>query len=945
MINRIVMLRRLALVLLGSVLLAGCGSDKPEALLASAKEYIAKNDSKAAIIQIKNALQKSPDLPEARYLLGKLLLENGEATAAEVELRKALELKVPMDDVVPMLLQARLALGQYSKLIEEAQQATLTSPGSKAAVKAVLASAYAAQGRLDEALKYVNAALVDNPNSVAALIMQARLRAVSNDIVGALGSVESAIAKAPANLEALKLKGDFLAIQNQLAPAIAAYRRAIEIRPDLVAAHAALVGLLLQQGNIEDVKLQLEVMKKVAPRHPQTMLSQAVVGFARQDYNGAREAAQLLLGLLPDNAVVLQIAGAAEYHLASYLLAENYLVRSIKIAPDLIPARRYLTLTYVVTGQPAKALAVLEPILGKIDGDSSLLALAGDLFSQMGDLTRGEEYLLKASKLDPKNPSKRTALALARFVKGDTDAAFSDLAQISASDPGIVADLALVNAHLRRGEFDLALTALDVIEKKKPKDPLTLNLRGRVELAKRDIPAARKSFEAALAGSPAFYPAAAALAGMDMVDKKPEDAKRRFEGVIAADPRSGVAMVSLAELKARAKAPAEEVIGLLNKAIAVNPTDPGHRAALVGYYLIGLKDSNKAIAVAQEAIAAIPESPEVFDALGKAQEASGDLNQALVTYGKLAAIQPSLTQPYMRMAEINTVSKNPSAAAQNLRKALEIKPDLISAQRGLAMLEARANRPKEAMKVAQLVQKQRPKEMAGYMLEGDILAERGMWVGASDAYRVGLKQAPTSTELALKLYSVLVAAAKQPEADRFAVGWFKDNPKDYAFRFSLGDMAGLRKDYTAAIGYYKSLLGTPAENAALFNNLAIATGKVNQPGALEYAEKAHKMAPDAAAMMDTLAMFLADKGDWERALDLLGKAARASPQSIEIRLNYIRVLIKANKIADARKELDQLAQLGYKSPVGAEMSNVLRELCLSDLGRQVCRSGVVGAVK
>ena len=60
--------------LLATLLLTACFGEKPEAMIASAKDYLAKNDNKAAIIQIKNALQKVPDSAEARFLLGKALL-------------------------------------------------------------------------------------------------------------------------------------------------------------------------------------------------------------------------------------------------------------------------------------------------------------------------------------------------------------------------------------------------------------------------------------------------------------------------------------------------------------------------------------------------------------------------------------------------------------------------------------------------------------------------------------------------------------------------------------------------------------------------------------------------------------------------------------------------------------------------------------------------------
>ena len=51
-------------------LLSGCGGDKPDTLIASGKEFLAKNDNKAAVIQFKNALQQNPNLGEARFLLG-----------------------------------------------------------------------------------------------------------------------------------------------------------------------------------------------------------------------------------------------------------------------------------------------------------------------------------------------------------------------------------------------------------------------------------------------------------------------------------------------------------------------------------------------------------------------------------------------------------------------------------------------------------------------------------------------------------------------------------------------------------------------------------------------------------------------------------------------------------------------------------------------------------
>src|SRR5512144_237988 len=99
--------------------LAACSSGSPEALVESAKNYIAKSDYSAAIIQLKNALQDAPNNAEARMLLARALLETGDPTAAETEARKALDYKYPDNQTVPLIARAMLARGDYRKLVNE----------------------------------------------------------------------------------------------------------------------------------------------------------------------------------------------------------------------------------------------------------------------------------------------------------------------------------------------------------------------------------------------------------------------------------------------------------------------------------------------------------------------------------------------------------------------------------------------------------------------------------------------------------------------------------------------------------------------------------------------------------------------------------------------------------------------------------------------------------
>ncbi|MEO8410097.1 MAG: tetratricopeptide repeat protein, partial [Propionivibrio sp.] len=128
--------------LLAAMILSGCGGESSEKMLASARNYMAKSDNKAAVIQLKNALQGDPNLAEARFLLGKAMLDSGDPTSADVELRKASELKYPAEQVVPLQARALLMLGQPRKVIDDLAKTPLSSPQGTAELQTSVGQAY-----------------------------------------------------------------------------------------------------------------------------------------------------------------------------------------------------------------------------------------------------------------------------------------------------------------------------------------------------------------------------------------------------------------------------------------------------------------------------------------------------------------------------------------------------------------------------------------------------------------------------------------------------------------------------------------------------------------------------------------------------------------------------------------------------------------------------------
>jgi tetratricopeptide (TPR) repeat protein len=156
------------------------------------------------------------------------------------------------------------------------------------------------------------------------------------------------------------------------------------------------------------------------------------------------------------------------------------------------------------------------------------------------------------------------------------------------------------------------------------------------------------------------------------------------------------------------------------------------------------------------------------------------------------------------------------------------------------------------MAVAKEVQKQRPKEAVGYLFEGDAHASQKAWVEAVSAYRAGLKEVGGNRRPGDQAAYGAARRWQHAEADKFAETWLKEHAKDARFRLYLAEMAAARKDYAGAVKQYRILLEAQPDNPAVLNNLAWVAGQLKDPKAIEYAEKANRLAPNQPALMDTL---------------------------------------------------------------------------------------------
>lgn len=908
-----------------ALLLASCGGDSPEKMIASAKAYLAKQDLRSAAIQLRNALQSAPNNAEARYLFGTTLLDAGDPVSAEKEFRRAIEYGYPPDAVYPPLARAMLEQGAAEKLITEFSDKRLGDPGAQAELLGLIGDAYLRERKPKEARAAFEAALQAKSDSPKAQLSQAWIKVMDGDLKAASQITDNVLSASPTFLDALLLKGELLSAQGDGPGAVKVYEQVIAVRPNHLNAHYSRVVLLTRERQFDKATAALGDMKKVAGSNPRTLFAQSLLAIAQGKPADAREPLAHIIKGAPNHLPTLLLAGTTEYQLRSYARAEDYLRKALAQAPSLAYTRRMLTATYLHSGRPQEALATFEPLLKVIGGNPQLLALAGEVYLSNNEPERAADYFQKAVTADPKSAGARTRLGQLHLVSGDVDRAIQDLEAASAADERqIQADLVLIANYLRNREYDKALAAAQNLEKKQPDNPLAQNMMGAIYLAKRDPANARKSFDQALALQSDYAPALYNLARLDLAEKKPEQARRRYDAILAKQPTNEVALIGLADLLVATKAPRAEVGATLEKAVKGNSDSARARIALIRFHMQG-QDSKSALSAAQQAQASFPEDLQILGLLGLAQQATGDTNQAIATFNKLAAAAPKSPEPLVRLAGAQLAAKDVPGAMQSLRRALEVNPNLVQVRQQLAALSLQQGKPDDALAEAKAVQKSFPKQAVGYLMEGDVYVAQKKWPAAERAYRETLKH-EKSTGAATRLHAVLVQGGKANDANSFASNWLKENPKDTGFQLYLADRSLRSKDYANAAQQYKAVLAEQPKNAIALNNLAYAAGELGDPSAIKYAEQALEIAPESAAIQDTLGWLLVEKGDAKRGVELLKKAAARAPNAAEVRLHLAKALIKTGDRSGARSELEAIVKLKQQTAARTEAEKLLATL-------------------
>lgn len=881
-------------------LLAGCSPHDSAAMRAQATQLQLKGQLPAAVVALKDAIAASNDDAATRFQLANVYLEIGDAPSAEKEVRLAMAHGLPVAQTRPVLMRSLLLLGQF-------QQAVDASGNSlDAEVVKLRGDAMLALGKHADAVALYQRVLDTNPRYAPALVGMGRAASVAGDLPGARRFADRALAAAPRDVDSWLFEGDLLRAQGKVLEAQAAYNKAIAIQPWHRAAHVEKAYLEISLGHFATAQADLDAARAITPGSVLVTYTQALLELAQGKNEAARDNILKVLRVAPEHMPSLLLAGAVSLNLGTLHQAENYLRHYLEANPDNLRARKMLASTLLRSGHSPDALVVLAPALKNPQQDVQLLALAGEMSMQARDFGAAATYFEQASAIEPKTASLRTSLAMSKLGKGQQAQAVTDLVLATELDgKSQDAGMTLVRTELGLQHIDKAWEALLKLEKAQPSSAPVQDLKGIVLMAKNEIVPARAAFHKAMLLDPAYFPACANLAQLELDDKHPAQARAELMAFLENNKPGIDAMTALATLS-NSENKTADATAWLEKASAVNPAAVGPAVNLIAQYLLA-HQREKALALARQLQVTHPDNPDLLDLLGKSQLSNNDMPGALATYSTLAAALPRSAQVQMQVAALQLLLKNPAAAEGTLKTAIAIQPDFPAAQLALAEIYARKGWFDLAAMEAARIQRKHPEASAGFQLEADILMGQNKPALAFPLFEKALGMTATS-ELLIKTANAQRGAGKRDDAARRMDAWLTKRPDDVRVRrFKADTLMADGQPKQAALEIEATLAKDPA-NAAALNNLALAYQQSKDPRAQKTAEDALKLAPENAVILDTLGWILVDGGDAVQGVAVLRKASLKDPAARDVRYHLAAGLKKTGDVDGARKELENLTK-------------------------------------
>ncbi len=887
-------------------MLASCSQQlSTDEYIQNGQKHAAKKEWKSAVIEYKNAIKQSPENADARLLLGKVYLKLHNSNAAIKEFNKAISLGQIKSKLLLNLARAYEQLGQFDKILSEVTFSGVMDSQSEAALHALRAKAYLHQSKPEEAKDELDqASAIDEQNSDVRLAWSLYEKSKGNYKKQRLW-LEPLLEDGKNVAEAWSEMASLEQIEGHYVQAEKAFSMAIEIRNIVHIDNIKRAFLRISQKNYNGAIEDIDLLKKSGVTWPMVQHADGLVAYHSKQFDKAQTVFEKNLLSYPDYSPSQLFLGLTHLNKANYQNAVKNLKLYLAKHPSVLQAKLAYSIASLKLGKPDEVIKIMTPVYERLPDDFKIISLLGSAYLSNNEIDKGIEMLRKALSLDSDNVNVNLQLGVALIGTGKVSN-FSEgkkvLLKAVAIDPELVqANIVLYRVYMNEKDYKKARSVAELISSIQKDSSFGKNLFALTFLAEKNTEAAVEYLKKTLNSFPFDPLTSNNLAKIYLRENKLTLAKDLYAGVLSKKADDLTSLSQMALIAAREKK-SDEMISWLKQAVELNPVESSPKLLLATQYL-RRNEAKQAVDVLRDVKQTDKLLPSFVLLLAKAKIGVNEYQHAIRGLNALIAKQPEMSAAHFLLAQAYGLQDRPIKMRESLVKTIKLAPEHLTAHIVLARLDLRERKFDNFKKRVALLIKNYPNNKDIQFLNAKVVSSDKDFNEAIDTLSTLMETTPHSEVIVDLARNYWITGKKNIAISNLEL-WIQDHSDDRNALAVLAQFYLAENRESDAMSTYKSLDSILPDNAVVLNNLAwlMLTTDVSQ--GIVYAEKALKLEPDNPAILDTMAMLRLENDEPGKALIVARKAAKAAPNTLDIQINYAKVLSANAKKRDARNLLN-----------------------------------------
>ncbi|WP_102797884.1 XrtA/PEP-CTERM system TPR-repeat protein PrsT [Bowmanella denitrificans] len=885
------------------LLVNGCSNNKsPEELVSDAEKYIKEGNQDAAIIQLKNAISSSPNLANARLMLGQIYLNQSDFSAASKELYRALDIGADRDIAVPILVKANYYQGAYEELDTVIKK--YGELGAQATSSVALFS-YLSKLRLSDSdiglEEYKGKLLGDD-----LVIAEVNHAYAKGELEQALELTASYQQDPHEQIEKQFILGAIHYRMNNFQEAESLFKTILSSMPSLHYVRFLLIESQLALGASKDAQENVAKLLKVNASNPYVNLLNARALFQNAEYKEALPFASKAIQNGMNTDLANLIAGVSAYKSGQMEHAYRYLGRAVKSLPLEHIARKLLAEVQLSLGYTEEAKHALEQFKKYELYDANLFSQTGVQLALEGDVDAAKSFMGKANAIDQNNALNLLRAGMLKVATNDMNGIADIEASLEKDQNVQEARLFLVEAHLQNNDPQAALKVAEEWIKTDPASGKAL--KGLVYWRQGEKQTAEREFKEALEHDETHLGAGQYLLNLYERDERYAEALAVGKKILTAHPDNLLQMANLVRLFYLA-GQKDKLAPYFEQRMAEHPDIMNIKYGAALAYR-ALNTPEKAVELLKPQLANLNEYGYMI--LGDANLQLRDLDEAREIYSKWRSNEKTNIQSWLRSIGVEEIDRKLDAATRLTDEALSYFPNASSLQLLKLNFLTQMNRLKDANDLLSSLRRADIKSVYLNKYAGELAIASKSYENAEELLSTFYQDKPSFSSAVL-LAKALEGTGKVDEAATLLEDAFDRSEKSGVERHILAEFYLHNNRYEDAAKHYREVLAEYPKHLVALNNMANIQVELGQyTDALVYAEKAHEVAPKMPEILDTLGWSLYKSGEFPAAQNRLEEALSVSPNNTAIQLHLAEVLISRSEHIKARMLLNKINAVSDK---------------------------------